>query len=431
MLALALALLCVLANGFFVAAEFALAKVRPTALEAMANEGDGAAKRAFFITQRLDEYLSATQLGITLASLALGWLGEPAMEELLAPVFHWAGLTEATSEAVAVAVGFSIISALHIVIGELVPKSMAIQHPEAMAKRSAIFLRAFFLATYPALWVLNSTSTLTLKLLRLPAPDHAEGVLSLEELRLVIHRSFGEVDHKKRELLERVLHATDRPVRTAMVPRVDMEIVSLRDDHEALLKKVQRFGYSRFPVSPDGEPDHITGYVYAKDLLMIPRNRVAASIESLRRDILIIPESTSIGDALDVLQHGAVPMALVVDEYGGTRGIVTLDDLVRELIGTVRDELRTSPHFEVEHAQDGSLVVHGGASIDALPLEGASIPPIDGADTVSRYVLAALGRLPTPGDILQLGGWEALVEDVRMRRVHRVRFRKVAAPGAA
>jgi len=425
MLALFAAFLCVIANGFFVAAEFALAKVRPTALEALAKQGDASARRAFEITKRLDAYLSATQLGITFASLALGWLGEPAMEQLLAPVFQWAGLDHASSEAVAVGIGFALISALHIVIGELVPKSLAIQRPEDVAKKTAWLLRAFFVATYPALWILNNTSNLVLRMMGLPAPDHAEGALSLEELRLVIQRSFGEVDQKKRELLERVLRATDRPVRAAMVPRVDMEIIALTADYDGLLRKVRRHGFSRFPVSTDGDPDHITGYVYAKDLLLVERDRVASTIESLRRDIVVVPESRTVGEVLDELQRSAIPIALVVDEYGGTEGLVTLDDLVGEIIGEVRDELRSSPSFEVEASADGSVVAHGGVPLDELKLDGARFEDHEGAETVGRYILAALGRLPAPGDVLPLGGWDVLVEDVRARRVHRVRFRRV------
>ena len=208
-----------------------------------------------------------------------------------------------------------------------------------------------------------------------------------------------------------------------MVPRVDIELVSLRDDHDTLVSKVRRFGFSRFPVSEDGNPDEITGYVYAKDLLMVGKERVKESIESLRRDIQILPESTTVGDALDVLQHSAIPIALVVDEYGGTEGLVTMDDLVGELIGEVKDELRTAPSFAVERAADGSIVAPGSAPIDEIELDGARVPPIEGAETVGRYVLTALGRVASPGDVIEAGRWEARVEDVRARRVHRVRFR--------
>ncbi len=427
MLALLAALGCVLANGFFVAAEFALAKVRPTALEALAKQGDASARRAHAITLKLDAYLSATQLGITLASLALGWLGEPAMEELLAPVFESAGLEHAAADTIAVSLGFAVISALHIVVGELVPKSLAIQRPEVVSMRCAALLRAFFVITYPALWVLNGTSQLVLRALGLPAPDHAEGKLSLEELRLVIQRSFSEVDEKKRELLERVLRATDRSVRAVMVPRVELEVLSLSDGYDTWIGKIRQQGFSRYPVSEDGNPDRVVGYVYSKDLLMAGRERVAKGIGMLRRDILILPESRTVGEALDALQHSTIPIALVVDEYGGTEGLVTFEDLVAELLGEVRDEINAQVAPHVAQSDDGSVLADGTTPIDEIELDGMRLPPLEGGDTVSRYVLASLGRLAHPGDVLPLGRWEAVVEDVRARRVQRVRFRPTRA----
>jgi CBS domain containing-hemolysin-like protein len=424
MLALLAALGCVVANGFFVAAEFALAKVRPTALEALAKQGSGPARRAHAITQRLDAYLSATQLGITLASLALGWLGEPAMERLLSPVLVWVGLDHSTAETVAVAVGFAILSALHIVIGELVPKSLAILKPVEVSILSAGALRAFYYVFFPALWVLNGTSNLVLRALRLPAPEHAEGKLSAQELRLVIQASLDETDRKKRDLVERALRATDRPVRSVMVPRVDMEVLSLRDDYATLTAKVRKFGFSRWPISETGDADGVIGYVYVKDLLMAGPDRARAGIATLRRDILIVPEHATVGDVLEELQESSIPIALVVDEYGGTAGLVTLEDIVVEFLGQVRDEITRAITPAVERAGDGSLVVHGATPLDEFELDGVRFDDVGTGATVSRYVLDRLGRLASPGDVLDLGGWQAVVEDVRARRVHRVRFRR-------
>lgn len=424
MLALFLALLCVLANAFFVAAEFALAKVRPTSLQAMAKQGDPSAARAYEITQRLDAYLSATQLGITLASLGLGWLGEPAMERLLAPPLHALGVDEATAAGVAVTTGFMIISALHIVVGELVPKSLAIQRPEQVARLSSWLMRVFFVASYPALWVLNGTSNLVLRAMGLPAPQHAEGKLSLEELRLVIQASFDELEAKKRDLLERVLRATDRPVRAIMVPRVDMEVLAVTDGYEKWMAKVRRFGFSRYPVSEDGDPDHVIGYVYVKDLLMAGSRERPPSISSLKRDILIVPEGQTVGEVLEQFQRSKIPIALVVDEYGGTAGLVTLEDVVTEIVGDLQDEITTGIATRIHPAKDGTLIVDGTVPIDELELEDQRIPEIEGGDTVSGYVVASLGRLASPGDVIDLGRWEMVVEDVRARRVHRVRVRR-------
>lgn len=428
MLALLAALLCVLANAFFVAAEFALAKVRPTALEALARQGSVPARRAHAITQRLDAYLSATQLGITLASLALGWLGEPAMEELLTPLIERLGADHATADAVALSLGFAILSALHIVVGELVPKSLAILQPERVSMRSAAILRGFFVVSYPALWVLNGTSNLVLRLLGLPTAQHAEGKLSLDELRLVIAASVDEGNvQKKRAIIESVLRAADRTVRAIMVPRVDMEVLALTDSYDAWIAKIHRVGFSRYPVAERGDPDRVVGYVYAKDLLTCSREKVVEGIGALRRDIAIVPGTRSVGDVLEELQETGIPMALVVDEYGGTAGLVTLEDLVGELIGHVRDERTGTTLHGVEHAPDGTIVALGSTPIDDIELDGRRLSAELDRETVGRWVLAALAHLPTPGDVVDAGGgWEAVVDDVRARRVHRVRFRRRA-----
>jgi CBS domain containing-hemolysin-like protein len=424
-LALLAALLCVLANGFFVGAEFALAKVRPTALEARARSGDAAAARALDITKRMYAYLSATQLGITLASLGLGWLGEPAMTQVLRPPLLWLGLGERYAEGISVGVGFAVLSGLHIVIGELVPKSLALQRPEQVARLSSWTLRSFFYLSYPALMVLNGTSNLVLRLLGLPPSEHAEGKLSLEELQLIIAASLSEEDEKKRDLLERVLRATDRAVRAIMVPRVDMEVLSLKDGYDAWMAKVRRYGFSRYPVSEDGDPDRVVGYVYVKDLLMASgRDHPPTSIASLKRDILIVPDTQTVGEVLNEMQRTKIPIALVVDEYGGTAGLVTLEDVVTEIVGDLQDEITTGIVTRIHHQPDGSIVVDGTVPVDDLQLEGKRLPEAVTADTVGGYVLESLGRLASPGDVIDLGKWEAIVEDVRARRVHRVRFRK-------
>lgn len=432
MIALLLSALCVAANAFFVAAEFALAKVRPTALEALSRGGDPMATRAFAITQRLDAYLSATQLGITLASLGLGWLGEPALAHLIADLVVWLGAVEpaegelpAWIHGIAMTVAFSIISVAHIVVGELVPKSLALQRPEDVSRLTAQPLRVFFVLSYPALWILNGASNLVLRALRLPTPQHAEGKLSLEELRLVIQASFSErgIEGTKRDLLERVLRATDRPIRAVMIPRVDMQVLSLSDDLDTCMQQVRRFGFSRYPVAEDGDPDEIVGYVYVKDLLMASR-RPRGSIGELKRDILYVPESRTVGQLLGEFQSSKIPIALVVDEYGGTSGLVTLEDVLEALVGDIQDEIHLAePRLRL--VEGGTVVVDGTLPMGELSLPGLAAPEIEGAETVSGYVIAALGRLAHPGDRVRLGAYEAVVEDVRERRVHRVAFRPV------
>jgi CBS domain containing-hemolysin-like protein len=403
------ALACVVANGFFVAAEFALAKVRPTQLEARIKATDDpAAKRALAIVQTLDAYLPATQLGITLASL-------------LSPALAYFDLSEEVVEGIAVAVGFSLMSSLHIVIGELVPKSLAIRKPEEIARLASMPLRVFYFAVYPALVLLNAASKLVLRALGLPAPDHAEGKLSLEELRLLIQASFDGLEAQKRDLLERVLRATDRPVRAIMVPRVDMEILSLADDFDAWMERVRRSGYSRYPVSKDRDPDHVVGYVYVKDLIFHGPSRPAPA--TLKRDILIVPESRTVGEILAEFQESSIPIALVVDEYGGTSGLVTLEDALAEIVGDMNDEITGVGQPRMEKVEDGSVVVDGALPLDDLTeLDGLTLIDRGDAATVGGYVVERVGRLAIPGDRIEAGRWEIRVDDVRARRVHRVRL---------
>jgi CBS domain containing-hemolysin-like protein len=278
----------------------------------------------------------------------------------------------------------------------------------------------FYLAVYPALILLNSSSKLVLRALGLPAPDHAEGKLSLEELHLLIQASFDEnLEATKRDLLERVLRATDRPVRAIMVPRVDMEILSLADDYETWMTRVRRSGFSRYPVSSDRDPDHVVGYVYLKDLILHDRARAAPA--TLKRDILIVPESRTVGEILDEFQRTKIPIALVVDEYGGTSGLVTIDDALAEIVGEMQDEMKGSGQPKMTEAEDGAYVIDGALPLDDLQLDGLELHDHDNAATVGGYVTEALGRLPAPGDHLEAGKWEIVVEDVRARRVHRVR----------
>jgi len=237
----------------------------------------------------------------------------------------------------------------------------------------------------------------------------------------------GEAADQQREILERVLRATDRPVRAIMIPRVDMHILSLTQDLDSALGRIRKHGFSRYPVCTDDNPDHVVGYVYVKDLLL-REGAERPTIASLKRDILIVPESRTVGEILAEFQRTKIPMALVVDEYGGTSGLVTMEDAVAELVGDLTDELKSAHQPRIVEEADGSLVVDGALPIDDLELDGGKIRGNENADTVGGYVLAKLGRLAGPGDRVALDDWEVVVEDVRQRRVHRVRFRKLARP---
>jgi CBS domain containing-hemolysin-like protein len=412
----------VLANAFFVAAEFALARVRPTALEARARAGDAAAVRALIVIGQLDAYLTATQLGVTLASLGLGWLGEPAIAHGLGPLLLQAGLSERAVHGVSTAVAFAVISVLHIVIGELIPKSLAIQKPEDVTRITAVPLRAFYYLMFPVLFVLNRVSNYLLRKAGVDSSSEVAMRHTADEIRLIVEASFAHdgADRLKRDLLERVLRATDRPVRAIMVPRVDMYTLSLDASVDTWRADVRKLGFSRYPVTEGGNPDRVIGYIYVKDLLLL-EGPARGGPRALTRDILFVPGTLSVGKLLTRFQRSNIPIAIVVDEYGGTSGLVTVEDVVEELVGDLRDELDVSVP-EMEQREDGTLIVAGTLAVGDLPggIGGDSVPR---EKTISGYIIEALGRLAHPGDRIQIGGYEAVVEDVRRRRIWRVALR--------
>ncbi len=426
MLALFAALFCVLANGFFVAAEFALVKVRATSMEAAAANGDVKAQRALNAIQNLDAYLGATQLGITLASLALGWLGEPALAVILEPLLAQLHLSESTSHAISLACAFSIITLLHIVVGELAPKSLAIQYPERVVRWSATAMHAFFYLTYPFLYVLNGSANLLLRALGIQSADHhSPGAPSAEEIRLIVQASFraGSLEGTQRDLLERVLRGSGRSVRAIMVPRVDMSVLSVEADLDSTEMRMRKEGYSRYPLSENNNPDRIVGYLYTKDVWTAPRP-FKGTLAALRRDILFVPESRTVAEVLEDFRLSNIPIAIVVDEYGGTSGLVTLEDCVEEIVGDIRDETDDEPAHTLIRP-DGSVVVDGSIPFGDLEIEELRDLVQDRDETVGAYVIDKLGRLPKPGDRVRIGEFEIVVELVRRRRVSRVAFRTV------
>jgi len=416
-------LLCVLTNAFFVATEFALAKVRPTSLKALAATGDAKAQAALAAIRKLDGYLAATQLGITLSSLALGWLGEPAVATLLSPVLSQFGVAEKASHAISLTTAFVIISVLHIILGELVPKSLAIQFPEAVSRQTAATMRVVYWLFSPALWVLNGVSNRLLRAVGVRPVEHGSDSLSVAELRIVLQSSFAEtgLDQRKRETLTRVLGGFDLPVRAIMVPRVDMTTLALADSPEVSLKAARHHGFSRYPVSEHGGADEITGYLYVKDLFVSP----AGGSENLRarvRKVLFVPGSSLVGDVLSEFQREGVPIAIVVDEFGGTSGLVTLEDAVEAVVGEITDELdKEAPRFQLR--EDGTIIADGAVLVHELIVVGLDTGGADAEDTLAGYITASLGRPAHPGDEVRIGAYDAIVDEVRRRRVRRVVLR--------
>ncbi len=416
-----LAFALVLVNAFFVAAEFAMVRVRETRITPLAEAGNWQARAAVALRQRIDAFLSATQLGITLSSLGLGWIGEPAFAHLLAPVFAAAGIeSESVIKNTSVAVAFATITFLHIVVGELAPKSYAIRATERVALLVAIPMRAFQFTFWPALWLLDRASRATLRLLGVTA-EMTDEAHSEDELRVLLAESHrvGALSGAKRKLLENVIDYTGRTARHVMIPRADIAYLSLGRTLEENLAIVAQTANTRFPLATT-DIDHVIGMVHVKDLFIRREQlRTSADLATIKRDILFVPETRPL-DALqrDFQQH-RTHMAIVVDEYGGTSGLVTLEDVIEEIVGEIQDEFdRESP--AVQETPEG-LLFDGLCLIDDVGERlGVKLPESGDVNTLGGFVTAQVGRIPRQGDKVACDGYELRVVEIRGRRVTKV-----------
>lgn len=434
-LALAAVVVLVLANGFFVATEFALVAVRRTRIQHLASEGDRRATAVLGRLDHLDAYIAATQLGITIASIALGWIGEPALASVIEPVLELLPGLSATqrtalSHTVGFALAFSIITVLHIVFGELAPKSLALQRPEATSLRVAGPIHLFYLAFRPIIAVLNNIGNGVVRLLGIePAGGH-ERVQSAEELMLIIDasRDAGLVDPASEAIVDRAFIFADLAVRHVMVPRTEM--VAVPEDASLLetLRLAAESGYTRLPVYA-GDTDHLVGIVNVKHLLPLLADVVDGYagtadfvLSEQLRPLCVVPETMSAADVLERMRRNRVQLAVVVDEYGGTAGIVSLEDLVEALVGEIRDE--REPDEVVGPAPDGSLLLDGLTPLVELR-ERFDIDLTDDAlhvETLGGYVFARLGGPAQVGDTVATAAGILRIEDMDGLRVAKLRL---------
>jgi CBS domain containing-hemolysin-like protein len=417
---MALGLLLVALNGFFVAAEFALVKLRPTQLEPQISAGSRRARLARHMLQHLDAYLSATQLGITLASLALGWVGEPAFTWLVGPLVGLiAGNNPDLVHTVSVTVSFLVITVLHIVLGEQAPKTMAIRRSEATALLVSFPLYAFYKVTYPAIWALNHTANSLLKLFGVSPAGEGELAHDEEELRRILaSSSASQLTTQKRELLDNVFELSHRMARQIMLPRQDVVYLSTERSLLENLRLARRSGHTRFPLC-QGDLDHVIGLIHIKDIFH--RERALTSLTEVAREIAFVPETLELDRLLKRMRTERFHMAAVIDEYGGVSGIVTLEDVIEEIVGSIQDE------FDVERPElvekgDGVYQVSGGMLVEDLEEAlGVEFSERD-EDTIGGVVLSELGRNPAVGDRVELGPVTIEVLEVQLNRVATVRI---------
>ena len=341
---LLLALFLVLLNGFFVAAEFSIVKVRYSQIQLKAAEGNAVAKQAEHIIQRLDAYLSATQLGITLASLALGWVGESAMHHLIEKLFlsFELSLSSGTISTIALVISFVLITIMHIVFGELIPKSIAIRKPESTTMFVAYPLHGFAAVFKPFILMMNAMSNGFLRLIKIPPASDGD-IHSTEELQLLVKQSAdsGEIEEENYEIIKNAFDFTDHSAKQIMIPRQNILSIDFEDTIEEIMHQIMESGYSRIPVYEDSI-DNIIGILYTKEIIreyIKSKNELShEDLKRLMRDAFFVVGSKKISDLLKIFQLKKQHLAIVIDEFGGTEGIITLEDILEELVGEIQDE---------------------------------------------------------------------------------------------
>ncbi len=414
-------------NGFFVAAEFALVKVRGSQLEPMVEEGNTTASLAQHITGNLEAYLSACQLGITLASLGLGWIGEPFLAHMLHPAFFRLGITSpVVIQSVAFALAFSTITTLHITLGEQAPKILAIRKPVPSTLWVARPLGLFYVLFRPAIWFLNAVSNWLVKMLfRIEPVSGHELAHSEEELRVILAESerAEEVTPLGKSLLINALDMADRVVRDITTPRGEVVFLNTEDTFEENLQRALATRHTRFPLC-DGHLDNTIGLVHIKDMLKLMREP-QADMHAIKRDIFPVPEMMPLEKLLTFFLAKHAHLGLVVDEFGGTVGIVTLDNVLEELVGEIQDEFDTEiPEFKRVNADEftvlGGLGLYELHDLAGLELESADV------STIGGYVTHLIGHLPKQGESVRIEDYLVTITQTDGRRVGQLQFKRLA-----
>ena len=412
-------------NGFFVAAEFALVKIRGTQLQPLVDEGQRRAKVAHYILNNLDAFLSACQLGITLASLALGWIGEPIFETLLEPLFHWLAIESETAKStISFGVGFSIITTLHIVVGEQAPKWLAIQKPLPTSLWVAYPLMWFYRLSYPIVIALNWSAQVLLKSIGIKPSSESHEHHSEEELRLLVASNKEQAKRSRlgRDIVMNALDLGNRIAREAMQPRINIVGLDTNAEIAECVRIAGESNYSRFPLCEDDDLDHTVGVVHIKDIYeQQHRVKRAADLLPAARKIIYVPETCRLEKLLQLFLERKLHFAIVVDEFGGTVGMITLEDVLEELVGEIQDEFdQETP--QLKQLDDGTWEASGMLPVHELEdLVGESALE-EGISTISGLLTQRLGGFPKEGDKLEVGEFEIEVTETAGPKVEKVRF---------
>ena len=423
---MAIALLVFL-NGFFVAAEFALVKVRTTQLDTLISKGHSRAKVARYILDNLNAFLSAAQLGITLASLGLGWIGEPVFTKVLEPILKWCQIQSPhLQHSISFFVGFSAITFLHIVVGEQAPKSLAIQKPLASALFVALPLKWFYHISYPFIWALNHSSLWLLQQAGIKPADEMEKHHSEEELKLIVSATHIQTPGAvfRHNLVLNALDLRHRVARDVMRPRHEIVGLNTEATIAECLDLAEKTRYSRFPLCEQGDIDRTIGIIHIKDLYALRlKSRTGRDLVAAARKIIYIPETANLEKVLHILQDRKLHLAIVVDEYGGTMGMVSLENILEELVGPIQDEFDQELPL-IETVAPNEWIIAGSYPIHQLEILANQTLEEEGIATTSGLVTRRLGGFPQEGDKIQISEYELVVEELDGTRVSRLRLRR-------
>ena len=415
-------------NGFFVAAEFCCVKMRPSRLETLIQEGNTRAKYAKKLIDELDEALSVTQLGITLASLGLGWVGEPFVAKLIAPAIHAFGFNETIGHTISFVLAFSLITAMHIILGELTPKSMAIAASEKILLNIALPMLVFWKVMYPFVWLLNKTASFVSHHLGLTISE-GEVAHNPEEIRLLMKesRKQGLVDDTEVDFVDNVFDFTERNVREIMVPRPDMVCLYLDKSYEENLATILEEEMTRYPICAE-DKDHIVGFLHIKDLTkVLIQGKRKPSLKKLARKVFFVPESMDVSLLLETMQKNRSQLAIVVDEYGGTAGMVTIEDIVEEIVGEIQDEF-DEERPDSEKRDENLYSVDAKMLLEELEDEFDIKIDEEDVDTLGGWLNDKLGGEPRVGQSAAFEGNTFYVEEVEGLRITRVLIRLAKNP---
>ncbi|MGJ8620708.1 MAG: hemolysin family protein [Methylophilaceae bacterium] len=418
-------------NAFFVAAEFALVKARGFRIDTLAEHGNASAIMTQKIQQNLEAYLAACQLGITMASLGLGWVGEPTIAALLEPVLASFGLPEAAIHTIAFLTGFLIFSSLHIIVGEQVPKTFAIRKPEAISLMVAYPLHWSYIAVYPFNWMLNKTSGWVLKQFGVEEASHGD-ILTGDEIKGLVKASHehGEIEFGKARMLRNLFEFDERRIGRVMIPIGSTYRLDLAADFNENLKVIRESGHSRFPVIDSNHDDEIKGLLLVKDIYSALLDGVKEPWSELAkycREPLVIPETQRVSKLFELMRVRRAHMAFVVDEYGKFSGIVTLEDLLEEIVGEILDETDTDENMiDIQSIAENKWEAYGLVSITDLG-RATGYRPEDSMDanTISGLFLQKLQRMPKVNDSIEDRGYQFTILSIEDRHIGRVTIEKI------